>query len=65
MRYVADEQHESDADRREGAALVIQAGVRRWLVSRQQSPVWSSIITQPRIISEERARHLRYHQWIM
>ena len=49
---------ESEAERREGAAMVIQSAVRRWLVARQ-APVWSSVITQPRVVSEERARHLR------
>ena len=51
-------EEESEAERREAAARLIQSGVRRWLVARQ-SPVWSRVISQPRVISEERARHLR------
>ena len=45
---------------RERAALVVQAAARRWLLQRQNSPVWSQVLAQnTRIISEERARQVK------
>ena len=41
------------------AAQVIQAAARRWLVARQNSPAWSHLVlSQTRIISEDRARQV-------
>ena len=59
-RLISDE--ELEAGRRLRAVLVLQASLRRWLVTRQQSPAWSSVVCQPRLISEERARRLRSGQ---
>jgi len=44
--------------KKDKAAMVIQAAVRRWLEARQSSPAWSQLL-HPRVISEERARELR------
>ena len=56
-RLVEVEEKEKEV-RKDKAAEVIQAAVRRWLEARQSSPAWSKLL-QPRVISEERARELR------
>ena len=56
-RLVEVEEKEEEV-RKDKAAEVIQAAVRRWLEARQSSPAWSKLL-QPRVISEERARELR------
>ena len=56
-RKVEVEEKEKEV-RKDKAAEVIQAAVRRWLEARQSSPAWSKLL-QPRVISEERARELR------
>ena len=56
-RKVEVEEKEEEV-RKDKAAEVIQAAVRRWLEARQSSPAWSKLL-QPRVISEERARELR------
>ena len=54
---ISDE--ELEAGRRLRAVLVLQSSLRRWLVARQQSPAWNSVVCQPRLITEEKARRLR------
>ena len=57
-RSEAEVREEEREGKRDKAAMVIQAAVRRWLEARQSSPAWSQLL-HPRVISEERARELR------